>query len=144
VIAAVFVVSACASTETTLKTGLVAVRQVYEESDFIYMEGAVPEFSLRGPDGAELLRSPDGTEAWSRVVRAEVPVATYRLDSHVRACVGYCGELDPPTDACRSEVDVVADVVTDIVIHHTAGRSCTIELTNGAYASPPGGRDSPD
>ena len=93
----------------------------------LYIEGALPQMTLRG-DGYHVMRASHSL-ARSTLAFPDVRPGTYRLDAGVRPCDGNCGYLDALTDTCSAQVHVTDAPVT-LTVRWRVGEPCQIVAGN--------------
>lgn len=132
-------VAACGGTEagnpgaaTEPEATGVRVRQLYDISKGVYVEGAYSYVRVDDLDGDALVEKKldDSTQRDDRTFVSATALSlepgTYRLISYQRPCSGNCSYLDPPTDRCAREIVVEAGAPLDVTISLQPGAGCTI------------------
>ena len=132
-------VAACGGTETggpaetQQEAASVRVRQLYDISRGVYVEGAYSYVRVDDLDGDTVVerKLDDPTRRDDRTFVSTTTLTldpgTYRLVSYQRPCEGNCGYLDPPTDRCAREIVVEAGTPLAVTISLQPGEGCSIE-----------------
>ena len=111
----------------------VQVRQLYDISKGVYVEGAYSYVRVDDLDGDTLVEKKldDPTQRDDRTFVSATALSldpgTYRLVSYQRPCDGTCAYLDPPTDRCSREIVVQPGDNAPVTIRVRPGEGCTIE-----------------
>ena len=103
--------------------GAVAVRikQEYDESHGLYIEGSYSYVRVERFDGSELLEERLGGDGEADL---RLDPGAYRFVSYQRACEGNCGSLDPPSDECERVIGVEREM--EVRILAAAGVPCRL------------------
>ena len=119
--------------ETEPEAASVRVRQLYDISGGVYVEGAYSYVRVDDLDGDTLVerKLDDPTQRDDRTFVSTTTLSlgpgTYSLISYQRPCDGNCGYLDPPTDRCSREIVVQPGDTAPVTIRVRPGQGCTIE-----------------
>jgi hypothetical protein len=135
--------SSCGGTERTdpgAPTGPEAagvhIRQIYDVSKGMYVEGAYSYVRVEDLSGKKLVerrlgdqRSIDEVTLVSTTTLNLDP-GTYRLLSFQRPCEAICGgdSLDPPTDRCSQRITVEPGSPLAVTVSVAPAEGCTIEV----------------
>jgi hypothetical protein len=133
--------SACGGTETTdpgATTGPdaagVRIRQIYDISKGMYVEGAYSYVRVEDLSGKQLVERRLGDQRQLDEVTLvstttlNLDPGTYRLFSYQRPCSGNCGYLDPPTDRCSQRITVEPGTPLAVTVSVAPAEGCTIEV----------------
>ncbi len=104
--------------------GTLDLRQSFDHSRGVYVEGAVSYVRVRGVRGKLVVAKRSRRPAF-RMLRHLAP-GRYRVISYQRPCDGNCGMLDPPTDRCAGRVRILSGGLTKVAVRVRPGRRCTI------------------
>jgi hypothetical protein len=106
------------------------VRTIMEESDVIYVEGALGEVDVSSQDSPEEVIIDPYPEPvpWARSW-TDLKAGSYLIEAALRPCGGNCGFLDPPTDSCQAQVALTQDTALEVRFHY--GQPCTISVAEG-------------
>jgi hypothetical protein len=136
-------VSACGGTETTdpgatmgPEADGVRIRQIYDISKGMYVEGAYSYVRVEDLSGKQLVEGRLGDErqldevTLVSTITLNLDPGTYRLLSYQRPCELNCGGgyLDPPTDRCSQRITVEPGSPLAVTVSVAPAEGCTIEV----------------
>ena len=104
--------------------GTLDLRQSFDHSRGVYVEGSVSYLRVRGIRG-NLVVAKRSRRPRIRMQRRLAP-GRYTVINYQRACDGNCGTLDPPTDRCARRVRILSGGLTEVALRVRPGRRCTM------------------
>lgn len=90
----------------------------------MYIEGVLAQITLVAADGTVVDRQIKAPG--EPITFTDLEAGEYEVRAALRPCDGNCGYLDPPTDGCRSALDVRADM--EMRVDFIVGRHCSVEV----------------
>jgi zinc D-Ala-D-Ala dipeptidase len=102
--------------------GTLDLRQSFDHSRGVYVEGSVSYVRVRGVRG-ELVVAKRSRRPRFRMQRRLAP-GRYTVINYQRPCDGNCGTLDPPTDRCARRVRILSGGLTRVAVRVRPGRRC--------------------
>ena len=118
--------------------GTLDVRQSFDFSRGVYVEGSVSYVRVRGVRG-KLVVAKRSRRPRFRMQRRLVP-GHYMVINYQRPCDGNCGTLDPPADRCARRVRILSGGLTEVNVRVRPGRRCRMSRHALPARYPPVGR----
>jgi zinc D-Ala-D-Ala dipeptidase len=118
--------------------GTLDLRQSLDRSRGLYVEGSISYVRVRGIRGRLVVAKRSGRPRFQ--MRRRLSPGRYRVISYQRPCDGNCGTLDPPTDRCAREIQILSGGLTEVAVRVRPGRRCTMSRNALAARFPPVGR----
>jgi hypothetical protein len=102
-----------------------------DASGGLYIDGAYAYLEVVDPDG-EIVNAMEDRDyhVAKELARVALPAGLYTIRTYVQPCDGNCSDLDAPTDACETAVDMPAAATIDIHIARRVGKPCEITVRN--------------
>jgi zinc D-Ala-D-Ala dipeptidase len=104
--------------------GTLDLRQSFDSSRGVYVEGSVSYVRVRGVRG-KLVVAKRSRRPRFRMQRRLAP-GRYTVINYQRPCAGNCGTLDPPSDRCARRVRILTAGLTEVAVRVRPGRRCTM------------------
>jgi zinc D-Ala-D-Ala dipeptidase len=104
--------------------GTLDLRQSFDHSRGVYVEGAVSYVRVRGVRG-KLVVAKRSRRPRFRMQRRLAP-GPYMVINYQRPCAGTCRVLDPPTDRCARRVRILSGGLTEVAVRVRPSRRCTM------------------
>jgi D-alanyl-D-alanine dipeptidase len=117
------------------KPGTLDLRQTFDSSHGVYVEGALSYVRVRGIRG-KLVIAKRMSRPTFRMRRRLAP-GRYRVINYQRPCDGNCGFLDPPADRCTRRMRVLSGGLTEVTVRVRPARRCTMSLNAMPARFPP-------
>jgi zinc D-Ala-D-Ala dipeptidase len=118
--------------------GTLDLRQSFDRSHGLYVEGAVSYVRVRGIRGKLIIAKRVNRPRFR--MKRRIGSGRYRVISFQRPCDGNCGFLDPPTDRCVRRMRVLSGGLTEVAVRVRPGRGCRMTLHAMPARFPPLGR----
>lgn len=93
--------------------------------DRLYVEGSLSYVQVTDSTGTVFDTELHGRFSKRPTLDAALDPGSYRLTSYQRPCSGNCGDLDPATDRCSTDLEIKSDVKTTVLITLRPSEGCT-------------------